>query len=213
MSRGGRRWPVTLSHGEVSLRPLRLRDERAWHAVRARNRDWTGPWDATVPPERGEQPPSFGAFVRDYTREARRGRMLPWGVWCGPSESAVFAGQLTVTGITRGAAQWAEAGYWIDRAWAGRGVMPTALAFAADHCFTTLGLHRLEVAVRPENTKSVRVVEKLGFRLEGRRQRYLHVAGDWRDHDVYVLTAEEVPDGVLARFMAEGGEANPLVRG
>ncbi|QLQ14922.1 MAG: GNAT family N-acetyltransferase [Micropruina sp.] len=191
---------MTLSHGEVSLRPLRLRDERAWDEVRSRNRDWTGPWDSTVPPGSSEEAPSFRTFVRAYRGDAKRGRMLPWAVWCGTGPAARLAGQLTISGITRGAAQWAQAGYWVDRAWAGRGVIPTALALAADHLFGTLGLHRLEVAIRPENTKSVRVVEKLGFRLEGRRERYLHVAGDWRDHDVYVLTAEEVPDGVLARL-------------
>ena len=90
-------------------------------------------------------------------------------------------------------------GYWISADYAGRGIIPTAVAMACDHCFA-LGLHRIEIAIRPENTNSLAVVGKLGLRYEGRRERYMHVDGDWRDHDMFVLTAEEVPEGVLARY-------------
>jgi ribosomal-protein-alanine N-acetyltransferase len=69
-----------------------------------------------------------------------------------------------------------------------------------DHCFFGLGLHRVEIAIRPENTASLRVVEKLGFRLEGAAPRYLHIDGGWRDHQLYALTREEVPQGVLNRW-------------
>mgnify|MGYP003410159271 FL=1 len=72
----------------------------------------------------------------------------------------------------------------------------------ADYCFFTLGMHRLEINLRPENAASRRVVEKLGFRPEGLRERYLHIDGDWRDHLTYALTAEEVPGGLLNRLRA-----------
>jgi ribosomal-protein-alanine N-acetyltransferase len=44
------------------------------------------------------------------------------------------------------------------------------------------------------------VVAKLGFRPEGLRPRYLHIDGDWRDHLVFALNAEEVPEGLLQRW-------------
>lgn len=44
------------------------------------------------------------------------------------------------------------------------------------------------------------MVEKLGFREEGLRPRYLHIDGAWRDHLVFALTAEEVPEGLLTRW-------------
>ena len=74
------------------------------------------------------------------------------------------------------------------------------MALAADHCWFALGLHRIEIAIRPENTASLRVVDKLGFRFEGERPRYLHIDGDWRDHRVFALNAEEVPGGLMARL-------------
>ena len=80
------------------------------------------------------------------------------------------------------------------------GATPTAVALATDHCFRTLGLHRMEICIRPENVKSLRVVEKLGFRYEGLRRRYIHINGDWRDHYAFALVAEEVPNGVLRRW-------------
>ena len=71
---------------------------------------------------------------------------------------------------------------------------------ATDHCFGVLGLHRIEVNIRPENLPSLRVVEKLGLRDEGVRERYLHIQGEWTDHRTFAVTTEEVPDGLLARW-------------
>ena len=48
---------------------------------------------------------------------------------------------------------------------------------------------------------SLRVVEKLGFRYEGLRRRYIHINGDWRDHFCFALTVEELPQGVLRRWL------------
>ena len=46
-----------------------------------------------------------------------------------------------------------------------------------DHCFTEVGLHRVEINIRPENAASLRVVEKLGLRREGFYERYLDIDG------------------------------------
>ena len=100
----------------------------------------------------------------------------------------------------RGSAQFASMGYWLDREFAGRGVMPRAVAMAIDHCFFTAGLHRIEIAIRPENSNSLRVVEKLGIREVGFAPRFLHIDGAWRDHRIYAVTVEECPDGMLARL-------------
>jgi [ribosomal protein S5]-alanine N-acetyltransferase len=74
------------------------------------------------------------------------------------------------------------------------------VAMAIDHAFFTAGLHRIEINIRPENTASLRVVEKLGLRYEGRRDRLLHIDGAWRDHLSFAITVEEVPNGLLRRW-------------
>jgi ribosomal-protein-alanine N-acetyltransferase len=111
-----------------------------------------------------------------------------------------FAGQVTVNNIVRGSAQFASVGYWLDRTFAGRGVMPLAVAMVIDHCFFTVGLHRIEIAIRPENSNSLRVVEKLGIQEIGYAPRFLHIDGDWRDHRLYAITVEEAPEGLVSRL-------------
>jgi ribosomal-protein-alanine N-acetyltransferase len=198
-----RGWPATLIESAlldvpVSLRPVRVRDARTWRDMRVRNAPWLRPWEPTNP-ETPLYRSSIGPYVsmvRTMRREARQGQALPWVV----TVSDRFAGQLTVGSIVWGSSRSAQVGYWIDEAYAGLGVIPTALAMAVDHCFGVVGLHRIEASIRPENHASRRVVEKLGFREEGLRQRQLHINGAWRDHLCYALTAEEVPHGLMPRW-------------
>lgn len=189
-------WPAVLHSGGVTLRPLAPSDARAWSRVRERNADWLSPWDATVPPGGEPRPVSFRALVKRLTANARAGTTYPFVIEVGGD----FAGQVTVSNIVRGSAQYASIGYWIDRRHAGRGLVPRAVAMVIDHCFFTAGLHRVEIAIRPENSNSLRVVEKLGLRELGYAPRYLHINGAWRDHRVYAVTVEECPGGMVRRL-------------
>jgi ribosomal-protein-alanine N-acetyltransferase len=140
-------------------------------------------------------------MLRTLRRQARQGTALPFAV----TLDGRLAGQLTVGNVVRGAFNSAYVGYWVDQNLAGQGVMPTALALAIDHCFGAVGLHRVEANVRPENTASRRVVEKLGFREEGLHQRYLAIDGAYRDHIGYALTVEDVPEGMVRRWRSRQG--------
>jgi ribosomal-protein-alanine N-acetyltransferase len=194
-------WPVEL-RGETPggeqllLDPLRRRDRTEWTEVRSRNRQWLGPWDATSP----DKEPSYVSFpglVRHYRTEARAGRMLPLTIRI---EGRIL-GQMVLFGISYGSLLSLSAGYWVDESVAGRGIAPTALAMAGDHALGTLGLHRIEVNIRPENTNSLAVVRKLGFRDEGVRAAYLHIDGAWRDHRTFALTAEDLGGHTLLARM------------
>jgi ribosomal-protein-alanine N-acetyltransferase len=195
---------VTLQHGPIKVRPLRLRDAPDWRMTRLTNREWLEPWEATTPGvSTDETGRGYVEAIRGLRREARLGLAYPFVL----AVDDRFAGQITVGAIARGSANSAYLGYWIARGFAGRGIMPTALAMVVDHCFSVAGLHRLEANIRPENAASRRVVEKLGFRLEGTRARYIHIAGAWRDHLSYALTVEDVPGGLMRRWLAQGGDA------
>ncbi|NCT92328.1 GNAT family N-acetyltransferase [Cellulomonas sp. APG4] len=193
MARG---WPVVLREGPVVLRPLRRRDARVWIETRIRNANWLDRWEATSPSPDPGPGPSFGEYVRTVSQQARAGTTLPFVI----EYDGLLVGQLTVSGLTRGSMCSASLGYWVSEHVAGRGIVPTAVAMAVDHCFGPVGLHRVEINIRPENAASLRVVEKLGLREEGLRERFLHIQGEWRDHRSFAVTAEEVPDGLLARW-------------
>jgi ribosomal-protein-alanine N-acetyltransferase len=139
---------------------------------------------------------TYHQMVRDFNRQGRAGTALPFAV----EVDGDLVGQLTVGSVVWGSLRCGAIGYWVDRRVAGRGVTPTAVAMATDHCLFTVGLHRIEVNIRPENAASLRVVEKLGFRDEGLRRRYLHIDGAWRDHRTFALTTEDVPGGLLPRW-------------
>jgi ribosomal-protein-alanine N-acetyltransferase len=191
------------------LRPPRASDVRTRETMRSANESWLRPWDPSLPG--GPEPHSVlepliaiarkssaSRYVADAHRrlQARQGVAFGWLICYG----GLPAGELGVRHITWGSSRSAELGYWIDRGFAGRGIMPTALAMGVDHCFQVLGLHRLEAGIRPENIASRRVAEKLGFRDEGTRLRQVHIDGAWRDHICYAITAEDVPAGLLPRW-------------
>lgn len=184
------------------LRPLRFRDGNAWRELRLRNAEWLRPWEATLPALQGpsaERPPqSFNAMLRRLRAEAREGRAFPWAI----ELDGALVGQLTVGGIALGSLRSAYIGYWISEHVAGRGVMPTAVAMACDHAFDQARLHRIEINIRPDNVASKRVVQKLGLRNEGLRKAYLHIDGDWRDHETFAVLAGELQPGVLAHWKA-----------
>ena len=76
-------------------------------------------------------------------------------------------------------------------AMAGRGLMTEAVGLAVGHAFGPIGLHRLEANIQPGNTRSLALVKRLGFRLEGFSPRYLRIDGEWRDHERWALLADE----------------------
>lgn len=190
-----------MRHGHVGVRSLRMRDASTWQALRGAQVDWLGPWEATLPP--GTQPPfaSHRAMVRAMLARAKDGHSLPFVVtWDG-----AMVGLLTVNGITLGSSRSANLGYWVARTHAGRGIIPAAVAMVCDHLFETADLHRIEIAIRPDNTRSLRVVEKLGFTKIGLAPSYLHIAGHWRDHVVYQLVVDDVQGHVIDRLSPAAG--------
>jgi ribosomal-protein-alanine N-acetyltransferase len=184
----------TLRDEDIAIRPIRLKDARALERELLENRTWLRKWEATNP----VGPMSFDvrASIRHLQSNARAGLGLPFII----EHRGELAGQLNVSSISYGSVSMATIGYWVSERFAGMGLTPTAVALATDHCFFTVGLHRMEICIRPENEPSLRVVEKLGFRYEGLRRRFIHINGDWRDHFCFALTVEEVPAGVLGRW-------------
>jgi [ribosomal protein S5]-alanine N-acetyltransferase len=185
----------TMREGRVSIRPIRLRDARQLERELLENRSWLRKWEATNP--HGAMSFDVRSSIRSLQANARAGLGLPFAV----EYDGEFAGQLNVSSMTYGSLSSATIGYWVSERFAGLNVTPTAVALASDYCYFQVGLHRIEICIRPENAPSLRVVEKLGFRYEGLRRRYIHINGDWRDHFCFALVAEELPTGVLRRWL------------
>ncbi len=194
----------TLRHRLVTVRGVRLRDAQALGDCLSNNRAWLSPWEATNPlwfsPHQDTK-----ATIRGLLKAHRAHTALPLVL----EVEGRIVGQLNVAQIAYGSLSSASLGYWVIESMAGQGITPIAVGLATDYLFFEKGLHRMEVCIKPDNTASLRVVEKLGFRYEGLRRRYIHIDGAWADHFCFALVQEEVPRGVVARY--EKGAVPPDV--
>ncbi|GAA3576392.1 GNAT family protein [Amycolatopsis ultiminotia] len=194
--------PLRVPAGVVGVRPVLLRDAGEWSRVRLRDREHLEQWEPTgLGPWSDRNAfwswPSQWAALRGL---ARRGQCLPFTI----TVDGKFAGQITVGNVIRAALRSAWIGYWVSSEIVRGGVATAAVALVTDHAFQSAGLHRLEATVRPENNASLRVLTKAGYRQEGLFERYLDVAGSWRDHLCFAVTKEETGDGLVSRLLASG---------
>lgn len=105
----------------------------------------------------------------------------------GTADARQALGRVQLTQIARGPFCSAMLGYAIDATHEGRGLMREALQAVLDDAFGRLGLHRVQANVRPENTRSLGLLARLGFEHEGLAREYLFIDGAWRDHAMTAL--------------------------
>lgn len=98
----------------------------------------------------------------------------------------VVMGTVSLTQIVRGPLQACYLGYGIASRYEGKGMMTEALRAVIHHAFSSLDLHRIMANYRPSNLRSARLLERLGFVVEGLAKDYLIINGKWCDH---VLTS------------------------
>lgn len=191
--------PLYLSEGQVAIRLLGLRNAARLKQLLLDNRRWLEEWEATYP---GFIRPVTSSFsmrpvIKSLLESYKNGTGIPFVIEYG----GIVVGQVSVSTIVRGSVSSAQIGYWIAEEYAGRGITPLAVMMAVDYAMRMGGLHRIEICIRPENAASLRVVQKLGFRYEGRRSNYIHINNKWCDHDCFALTVEDIPQGLRARYL------------
>lgn len=178
---------IAIEGFRVVLRPARLDDWPDWFEVRSKNINHLKPFE----PRWASDSLTRGFFERRLARQAR-----DWDAGFGnyflivKKENLKIVGGMNVNNITRGAAQYASLGYWIDKDHEGQGYMAESLRLIARYCFEELKLHRLHAATLLHNERSRRLLERCGFMEEGRAEKYLQIDGRWQDHILYGLTIE-----------------------
>lgn len=177
-----------LTGARVLLRQPTSRDWRSWSALRHASRQFLTPWEPAWPHD---------ALTRAAYRRRLRQQAAEWRQGLGVTlfifdlRSERMLGGISVTNLRRGVAQTASLGYWVGERQARQGLMTEALLLTLDYLFGGLGLHRIEAACLPHNVASRRLLEKIGFQEEGRGRDYLRIAGQWQDHVLYGLLADD----------------------
>ncbi|HEX4642733.1 MAG TPA: GNAT family N-acetyltransferase [Candidatus Acidoferrales bacterium] len=148
-------------------------------AAAARSRKLHGLW--TSPPRSTKE---FGQYVKRFHSPAHIGFWIL-------TETNEIAGVANISEIVRGRFRSGYLGYYAFAPHTGRGYMTAGIRAVVTKAFRSLGLHRLEANIQPGNKSSRRLVQRLGFKLEGFSPRYLKIAGKWRDHERWAITAED----------------------
>ena len=113
---------------------------------------------------------------------------LPHGIFTG-TQFAGSAGLYKVDYVNK----VARIGYWIDAAYAGKGLGPSAVRALVELAFADLGLNRIEIRCAPANHASRAVPQRLGFTEEGTHREVLALRGSFQDLIMYALLKRDWP--------------------
>jgi ribosomal-protein-alanine N-acetyltransferase len=174
---------MAIDLGEVTIRNLRIKDA----ASMARNAN----------------NPKVAANLRDrfphpYTRKDAEEWIRRIRSATPETAFAIAAGDEVVGGIgympqADVARFTAEIGYWLAEPYWGRGIATRAVRALVDHLFATTDLVRLYAYVFETNPASARVLEKAGFRREGRLRKSVMKGGRILDQDLFAILRDEEP--------------------
>lgn len=180
--------PPVLKGRDVTLRPPRMSDYREWAKLRGASRTFLEPWEPSWAADELDRGPWRQRLSR-YRREYAQGSAMSLLIF--ENGKGRLTGGISMGNIRRGVAQSAQIGYWMGEEHAGKGYMGAAIRLMLEHGFGVMRLNRIEAACIPDNERSIRVLEKAGFRREGLLRSYLRINGAWRDHLLYAITADD----------------------
>ncbi len=101
-------------------------------------------------------------------------------------------GAVSADSFELGTTHKAEIGYWLAKPFWGRGIMTDAVRTYVDYAFRELSVVRLTAHTFEFNLASARVLEKNGFKLEGRLRKHLMKDGKLIDARLYGLLKEDL---------------------
>lgn len=183
----------TLSTRNLNLTPPSIQDLLAIISFEKRNRDHLANWESSI----------FSNLEKNSTpEEAIQKRLETWIKECEEGKSVRFLmrpitvpdlviGFCNFTQIYRGAFQACYLGYKIDREYEGKGLMFEALEISIGYVFETMGLHRIMANYMPINIKSAKLLNRLGFAIEGYAKNYLLINNRWEDHVLTAMSLEQ----------------------
>ena len=163
-----------------------IADAQALLDLRLRNKEFFAPYEPSSvirPRNLAEQRERLDADEVEWDA----GRQYTFGIFAGEK----LVGQVQLSHVTRAALQNANLGYFVDENANGKGYATEATLLALHFAFDLAELHRVQAGTLRENRRSMRVLEKAGFRHEGTALRYLEINGVWEDHELFAITREE----------------------
>lgn len=156
----------------VYIRRVTRQDEQEFTRLMRDSQNLHEPWIS--PPT---NPVLFKYYLQRIDREDHEGFVI-----CRQHDDRIV-GAININNIVRGSFQSASLGYYVGAEYQGEGYMQEGLELLLNYAFNTMGLHRLEANIQPENLRSQKLVERCGFVKEGYSAAFLYINGAWRDHE------------------------------
>ena len=160
----------------VSVRPVASRDKKQIVALAKESIALHAPWVTA---------PTSSQVFRLYLRRIRRDDHK--GYVCYLKETKEIVGIFNLNNIQRGVTLSTSIGYYVFSRFQNKGYMTEGLTKMVNLAFHTLGLHRIEANIQPENEASKNLVQRCGFKFEGVSKDFLFINGRWRDHERWVI--------------------------
>ncbi len=123
--------------------------------------------------------------IEQALKKTDEGELYAFGIFLKATDKLI--GDISLTQIVRGVLQSCYIGFTLDKEYNGKGYTTEALQLVVDFAFRELKLHRIEAGAMPDNTASIRVLEKVGFKKEGIAKENLKINGKWTDHQILAI--------------------------
>jgi RimJ/RimL family protein N-acetyltransferase len=174
---------MELTTARLLLRPFRAHDHAELHAIAGdpavvRWMDWG--------PNTPEQTSIFLGYALESEAERPR-RTWKLAVVRSADDAVVGSAELHIESPEH---RRGTMGYLIAPAAQGQGYATEAAAALLQFGLTGGGLHRVTATCDPENTGSVRVLEKIGMSREGHLRDHFLIRGEWRDRLLFAKLAQ-----------------------
>lgn len=173
----------------IYVRLLQPEDAEALLHMRIQSRDANQRYEPQYPEEFFTKASQLDLLYRRQQEAAEDCGYL-FGIFL--QEKDELIGTISISHIVRGVGQFAELGYSLSSEHQGHGYMTAAVRLVLTYSFRSLGLHRIQAGIIPDNISSKRVVEKCGFQPEGIARKLVKINGNWEDHQIYALLAEDM---------------------
>ena len=167
-------------HPRIRLRELRAEDAGAFVEAARASRRLHGGWV--------QAPVTIEEFLTRM--EKRNAAASSASMLAMRADDDVVVGVFNLSEIIRGVLQQAFLGYYAFAPHDGHGYMREGMQLVLVHAFDVLKLHRIEANIQPGNERSIALVRAAGFVREGFSERYLKIAGRWRDHERWAINAD-----------------------
>lgn len=175
--------------GGVYLRHPNMAEYEAWASLRLESRAFLQPWEPTWNADHLTER-AYRARLSRFKKMVSADEGYPFHIF--RASDNVLVGACNLTNVQRKVKQSAALGYWIGERYARQGFARASVRAACKFCFESLGIHRVEAAVRVGNEPSMALLETLGFTHEGVGRGYLKIDGDWRDHNLYAKLSSDI---------------------